>query len=283
MGVEQFLELASRIRQVFQNLIGNAIHHGGEAPVIAVHAEEREREWYFAVSDNGPGVDESLSRKIFEPFSRQSKHNGLGMGLAICKRIVEGHGGRIWCESGANGGAVFAFVLPKDTNAKLKASGETNASAVAPAAPVDETNLATILVVDDNEASIELARIVLIEQSKLRCRILSAGSGEEAINLLNSLEDPASVDLVLLDINMPRMDGFEVLTRIGKLSKEPKPPVVMCSTSSYDKDKERAQALGACGYLEKPPQLRHLQPILTAIDSLRLDTLADRKALRRVA
>src|SRR5262249_53786272 len=197
-----------RIRQVLQNLISNAIHHGVGQPAVSVSAEERQRQWRFTVADNGPGVDESLRRKIFEPFSRQSKHSGLGMGLAICKRIVEGHRGRIWCDPGPDGGAIFTFVLPKEEAREEAGAPSSPRPREAPslAAP-DEANLATILVVDDNDAAIELARIMLVEQSKLRCRILSARSGQEAMDLLNNLDDRVPIDLILLDINMPGMDG----------------------------------------------------------------------------
>jgi signal transduction histidine kinase len=272
-----------RLRQVLQNLISNAIHHGAAQPRVTISAEERSRHWLISVADNGPGVAEDQRLKIFEPFSRLSKHNGLGMGLAICKRIVEAHKGKIWCENNEGGGAAFRFALPKEkqsaqTGSNISAARRANANCM------DTHDLATILVVDDNEAAIELARIMLVEQSKLRCRILSAKSGQEAIATIRDATGSASpVDLVLLDINMPVMDGFGVLIELGKTANLPHPPVIMCSTSSYDKDKERAKALGACGYLEKPPQLRHLQPILERIDSVRMESHPGGPALLRVA
>ena len=273
----------ARLRQVLQNLISNAIHHGAAIPEVIVSAEERPRHWVVSVGDNGPGIEEAQRRRIFDPFARFSKHNGLGMGLAICKRIVEAHRGKIWCENGEHGGATFVFTIPKNGKAAAKAA-YTGAPAPTNTDPVEASELATILVVDDNEAAIELARIMLIEQSKLRCRILSARSGREAIEMLRGMGDSNSpVDLVLLDINMPLMDGFEVLTEFAKVSNPPPPPVIMCSTSSYDKDKERAKALGARGYLEKPPQLRHLQPILESIKGLRMETRPGGHVLLRVA
>lgn len=143
--------------------------------------------------------------------------------------------------------------------------------------------LAAILVVDDNEAAIDLARIMLIEQSKVRCRILSARSGREAIEMLRDVSDTVSpVDLVLLDINMPLMDGFEVLAEFAKVS-DPGSSRHHVLDVSYDKDKERAKALGARGYLEKPPQLRHLQPILQSIQGLRMETRPGGHVLLRVA
>lgn len=274
----------ARLRQVLQNLISNAIHHGAGAPQISVDSEDHALHWLISVSDNGPGVDESLRKRVFDPFSRLSKHNGLGMGLAICKRIVEAHRGQIWCDTGENGGAIFRFTIPKDNVSPASSKASQPAQLRHGDSTLDGRRLATILVVDDNEASIELARIMLVEQSKLRCRILSATSGQEAIAMIrDTAVGPSPIDLVLLDINMPLMDGFGVLSELSKLSSPAPPPVVMCSTSSYDKDKERAYALGACGYLEKPPQLRHLEPILQRISGLRMETRADGRALLRVA
>ncbi|MES1199908.1 MAG: response regulator [Pseudomonadota bacterium] len=274
----------ARLRQVLQNLIGNAIHHGSGVPQVRVSVADCPDHWLFSVSDNGPGIEEAQRLKIFEPFSRMSKHNGLGMGLAICKRIVEMHRGAIWCDADDGGGAVFRFTLPKAEPDNSRVAPSSAPAAAPTPLPMSRSNLATILLVDDNQAAIELARITLVEQSKLQCRILSATSGQDALALLQERHDGhADVDLILLDINMPRMDGFEVLAELAKSALPLNPPVIMCSTSSYDKDKERAEALGAVGYVEKPPQLRHLQPILNSILGLRLEPQSNGKALLRVA
>ena len=101
--------------QIFQNLICNAIQHCATAPRINVAAEEAADHWIFSVSDNGPGISEADAGKIFKPFKRLSRHDtqGLGLGLAICKGIVELHGGKIWCELKPGNGATFKFTVPK--------------------------------------------------------------------------------------------------------------------------------------------------------------------------
>lgn len=104
-----------RLSQIFENLILNAVRHRGSlAPQIRITAEARSGEWLFAVRDNGPGMEGIYVERIFRPFERLSGRNspGPGLGLTICRTIVEKHGGRIWAESTPEGGSTFFFTLP---------------------------------------------------------------------------------------------------------------------------------------------------------------------------
>jgi signal transduction histidine kinase len=103
-----------RLMQVLRNLILNALQFRGDAPPsIDVAAERDADEWVFSVRDNGPGIDEAYLKTIFKPFERLGrKHEGPGLGLAICREIVERHGGRIWAESEPGPGTTFRFTLP---------------------------------------------------------------------------------------------------------------------------------------------------------------------------
>jgi light-regulated signal transduction histidine kinase (bacteriophytochrome) len=106
---------SSQLLQIFQNLIVNAIKFKGEeAPRIHVSAEKKGREWVFSVKDNGIGIDHQYKDKVFILFHRLSgvKYGGSGVGLSVCKRIVERHGGRIWFESESGKGTTFYFTVP---------------------------------------------------------------------------------------------------------------------------------------------------------------------------
>ena len=106
----------TQLAQVFQNLIANGIKfHSEEAPIINIRAEKKAKEWVFSVQDNGIGIDPQYSEKIFEVFKRlhgKEEYPGTGIGLAVCKKIIERHGGRIWVESELGKGSTFYFTLP---------------------------------------------------------------------------------------------------------------------------------------------------------------------------
>jgi light-regulated signal transduction histidine kinase (bacteriophytochrome) len=106
----------SNLCRVFQNLVGNAVKFTGEeTPRVSIDAEHEGGHWRFSVSDNGIGMDSKNAQRIFEPFQRlhgEEDYPGTGIGLAVCERIVDQHGGRIWVSSEPGAGSVFHFTLP---------------------------------------------------------------------------------------------------------------------------------------------------------------------------
>lgn len=272
-----------QLSQLFQNLICNAIQHCGHVPLIRIEAMEHPDHWCFRVADNGPGIDAMHRERIFDPFRRLAKSKGLGLGLAICKRIVEAHGGKIWCEGTGDAGAVFAFALPKALPlvAPVPPGCETNAEAYTDQEELHP--LAGVLLVDDSEADIELTRILLLEKSRLLCNLLVARDAHAAMEMLVAETCKAPmVNLLLLDINMPGMDGFELLEHMRSNRGLCDIPVVICSTSGYDQDIERAKKLGALGYLLKPADLSKLKPFLEEAIDLHLVREEKGYALRRI-
>jgi len=281
---------ANRVQmiQLFQNLITNAIRHCDTPVTIRVDSEEREGYWRLAVRDNGPGIASEDFARIFAPFKRLSQRKGddpgLGLGLAINRKIVESYGGKIWCESTLGAGTCFLFTLPKATAiaggegphalpvASLNASG-SGAQAIA-----------RILLVDDSEADTVLNRILLVDDVKLRCDVMTAGNGKEALAALQrAANENNPIDLLLLDINMPVMSGFELLAYMRKNEALLRPLVVMCSTSDSDIDKRMAAAFDVAGYLTKPPQFSLLKDIIDDSPSLQLRHEGSELVLRRAA
>jgi PAS domain S-box-containing protein len=110
----------SQLVQLMQNLIGNGLkYHGDKSPRIYVSAERGENEWIFSVQDNGIGIESKYYERIFEIFKRlhdQKEYPGTGIGLAVCRRVITRHGGRIWLESEPGHGSVFHFTLPEGTD-----------------------------------------------------------------------------------------------------------------------------------------------------------------------
>jgi light-regulated signal transduction histidine kinase (bacteriophytochrome) len=112
---------AGQFVQLFQNLIGNAIKfHGDQPPHVHVAVARQDHDWIFSVRDNGIGIDPQYAERIFLMFQRlhsRSAYPGTGIGLAVCQKIVQRHGGRIWVESQLGEGATFAFAIPESTHA----------------------------------------------------------------------------------------------------------------------------------------------------------------------
>lgn len=271
--------LANRTQliQVLQNLVSNAIRHAERPVTIRVSAAEDADAFRIRVEDDGAGIDETRLVVIFEPFKRLRRDDlaGAGLGLAICKKIIESHGGRIWCESRPGAGAAFSFTLakaPRVGGAALAEPGEAR-----PAEGAAGERLANVLVVDDREDDLLLLRLMVFERRKLQCKVAAAVGGAEALDRLRN--DGGNVDLVLLDVNMPDLDGFEVLERIQREPALARLVVVMCSGSEYEEDKRRARSLGAAGYVVKPVTLEALEPVIAAIPTLALRKDEGRYAL----
>ncbi len=270
-----------QMHQLFQNLLANAIRHSNSAVRIHVSVEEHEDNLRFEVRDNGPGIAPEHLETIFEPFKRFSHRKGnepgLGLGLAINRKIVELHGGRIWCESQGCRGTSFLIELPK-CSAISSASKDATVNIPSPnLQSVDGSqSLARILLVDDNEVDIELNSIFLIEQPKLHCEVMTARDGEEGLAIIRDAKQRGHpIDLILLDINMPVMDGFEMLRQIKKEQMSPNTLVVMCTTSDDEKDKRMAKSLGAIGYLTKPPRFSLFKEVIEQCGLLRLSKKDD--------
>jgi CheY-like chemotaxis protein len=270
------------IAQVLQNLIANAITHNRNPVTVHVSAEAMEDHWQFRVQDNGVGIAPEDQLRIFQPFKRLNlTEEGAGLGLSICQKIIDLHGGHIWCESGEGHGASFLFTLPKSPwDVAGKPAEADNGMSIR----LPDGKLANVLLVDDREADIELTRVLLRDRDKIDFNLSVARGGAEALKrLAEAHANDDAIDLILLDINMPGMDGFETLTRLRADAVLKGTPVVMCTGSTYDRDMERAETLGAAGYMVKPPSLEQLRPMISNLETLMLNPDGKRQQLLRTA
>ena len=230
-----------RVLQVFSNLVGNAIKFTPAGGSISLAAQPDESLVKFTVRDTGPGIDRALLPHLFERYSQAAAtaRRGRGLGLYICKGIVEAHGGRIWADTGAKRGTSIVFTLLRATSARETAGHR----ALRRAAPV--------LVVDDDPQHRDGLRAVLTAGGYA---VEEAQDGAEALEKVRS-GGPLPA-LILLDLQMPRMDGRALMSELKKDARLASIPVLL--VSGYAKLGAEAETMGARGYLRKPVRAEQL-------------------------
>jgi len=237
-----------RLKQLFNNLIGNALKFT-EAGGVAVHIASRELDGLIAltatVDDSGPGIPADLAGTIFDPFNTGQAGRegaGAGLGLAICRQIVERMNGTIAVEQSPQGGARFRFALTLPA-----ASPEMRAAAVQMADPTAHETL-NVLIVDDNATNRFVAGKVL---ELFGCSAEAVESGREAIERVQT----GAFDLILMDIKMPVMDGVQATRLIRAL---PGPvaaiPILALTANADPRDEAEYLAAGMDGVAQKPIQ-----------------------------
>ena len=225
-----------RILQVLENLVGNALKFTPPGGVVTVGATRApEPGWVlFSVRDTGPGISREHLPRVFDRFwqAHSSDRRGAGLGLAICRAIVEAHGGRIWVESEPGKGASFSFAL---------------ASAVERMGPAQQViEPAGILLVDDKVENLTALQAIL---DRPDYNLVSATTGEEALRLALRERFCAA----LIDVAMPRMNGFEVASHLKALERSRHIPIIFITAFGEDPEEiHRAYAAGGADYLVKP-------------------------------
>jgi two-component system sensor histidine kinase ChiS len=258
-----------RLRQVLHNLIGNALKFTSRGS-ISVQARASQNGVEISVADTGIGIAKDKQEAIFQAFvqadgSIRREHTGTGLGLSISRELVEIMGGRMWVQSEPGKGAVFFFTLPTteqqpeplsltDSESALSRpqlplpSNGKSSEEVASASllPLSEKKAFQILVVDDEPINHEVLRHHL---SDSRYQLTLTHDGKEALEALNGKK---KYDLVLLDIMMPRMSGFEVCQEIRKKYPPSELPVIMVTAKNQVEDLVAGLAHGANDYIAKP-------------------------------
>jgi len=246
-GCNAVLADRTRLRQVFLNLLSNAVKYNHPEGSVTVSCARRGDALRIGITDTGPGLSQEQQALLFKPFERldadKQAIEGTGIGLALSKRLVELMHGEIGLESSPGVGSTFWVELPV---AELPADRHTQSLPVAPAAAVAASRLWSILYIEDNAANMRLMERILRKREGV-C-LITAERPDRGLELA-AAQRP---DLILLDINLPEMDGYQVLTRLRAMPETRAIPVVGISANAMTKDLERARAALFDGYLTKP-------------------------------
>ncbi len=257
-----------RIRQVLINLLNNAIKftptRGNIALNVTIEADNTTSSWIrFAVVDTGIGIESSDIDKLFQPFTQldtalNRQYNGTGLGLALVKGIVEMHQGSVQVQSQVGIGSQFIFNLPipeskRDSNGNILAQLLEFSEPVAqsPNSLKDRSKSWRILLAEDNEANSNSISSYLKAKGY---HIILAKNGLEAIDLAKS----QLPDLILIDIQMPKMDGLEAIRQIRTHSELTSIPIIALTALAMTGDREKCLSAGANDYLAKPVKLKQL-------------------------
>jgi signal transduction histidine kinase/ActR/RegA family two-component response regulator len=238
----------TRLKQVLLNLLSNAIKYNREGGQIQVRCSTTgPQRLRVSVRDTGPGIAADSLQGLFRPFERlESAYEGIegtGIGLALTKRLVVAMYGEIGVESVPGEGSTFWFELPLSTS-PLAESEPTAGHAAAPPATAGGPH--KLLYVEDNPANLRLVQKILASREEFE--LLDAGSAEVGLEIA-ARQCP---NLILLDINLPGMDGFEALRRLRDNPVTRDIPVVAVTANAMPRDVERGKAAGFAEYLIKP-------------------------------
>ena len=248
----------NRLTQVFSNLISNSLKHTTRGSITyGYRLTDENTVAEFYVSDTGSGIAPEFIDKIFDTYASKDadQQKGFGLGLALCKIIVEKMGGTISVSSEVGKGTTFTFRMPfHGTIGNMSTSNRSfaNMRTLRVSSHRDRSDMKTILVAEDEESNYELVRIVL----QKRYRLIRAHNGIEAVTM-NEEEKP---DLILMDIRMPEMGGLDA-TRIIK-EVDYHTPVIALSAYAFEENIREAKAAGCDAFLAKPFRVEDLVEIV---------------------
>lgn len=244
-----------KLKQIMFNLLSNAAKFTPDGGAITVDATQQDEQLRIRVRDSGVGIDEKDQKRIFEEFEQVDstygrQQQGTGLGLALTRKLVELHGGRIWVESEGEGkGSTFLFTIPLKPKPKPPEEGEAQEPAVEeePGAAAPE-GLSPVLVVDDDPMARELLTGYLEEGGY---SVSLASNGAQGLEMAKTLHP----SIITLDIMLPDISGFEVLRRLRNDPETAAIPVIVVSITD---DREKGLSLGATDFLQKPVRKDHL-------------------------
>ncbi|QYZ65205.1 MAG: response regulator [Gammaproteobacteria bacterium (ex Lamellibrachia satsuma)] len=255
-----------RLKQILVNLMGNAVKFTQDGGTIGldVQGKQEDNSIEFTVWDTGCGIATEDLEGLFKPFvqldntfSRQ--HEGTGLGLNLVYRLTELHGGSIRVESEVGHGSRFIVRLTWNRDAQIQVEPPAQASNLpASDAASPRTGSTTVLMAEDNELNLIILSEFLTDRG---FKILSARNGVEAVQMASNTHP----DIILMDIQMPKMDGLEATRRIRALPQLASVPIIALTALVMPGDKERCMEAGTDSYLSKPVNLSQLSEEMTSL------------------
>jgi PAS domain S-box-containing protein len=251
-----------RLQQILFNLLSNAVKFtpSGGRVLLEARVDSERRQIRFAVSDTGPGIATEDLSKLFKPFTQLDtrlarQHGGTGLGLALVRHMTELHSGRVELESDLGKGSRFTVVLPwaprTDDSPSGTALRPVRAEPYRPS-PKPSGIAPVVLLVDDDPAAAEVLASYL-GASGIRLEV--AKTGPQGLDMVTSIHP----DVVLMDIQLPGMDGLEVIRHLKSEGDGKGPRVIALTALAMTGDRERILAAGADDYLSKPVSLQTLE------------------------
>ncbi|MBI1744210.1 PAS domain S-box protein [Candidatus Acetothermia bacterium] len=251
-----------RLKQVLLNLVSNAVKYNHPEGTVTLACQEVPGRLRLEVSDTGPGILPERMDRLFTPFDRlgaeQTGIDGSGLGLALSKRLVEAMNGTIGVKSTWGSGSTFWVELPlaKDPDDQLE---QMNEELLKPAATDVLSKTHILLYIEDNLSNLKLVERVLAHRPGIK--ILSAMQGQLGLDLAREHRP----DLILLDLNLPDLQGDEVLQRLQENPDTSSIPVLVISADATPVQIKRFLAAGVRGYLTKPLDIKKFLAILDEI------------------
>jgi PAS domain S-box-containing protein len=255
----------TRLRQILINLIGNAVKftdHGAIYVTVNLLTElEGSLEIEFLIKDTGIGITPQQVVHLFKPFSQLDssmtrKYGGTGLGLAICKTLVELMGGSIRYEQDSEIGATFVFTIQAKPFYNSDESHLSGVHKVIDELAVSSTKALHIIIAEDHEVNQKLLQRIL---EKLGHTVELAENGVEVLELLKLKR----FDLIMMDLQMPVMDGFEATKFImSTIPKELIPTIIAITASTSQEDMDQCTALGITGFISKPIKIKSVRQVL---------------------